>query len=76
MPLYCCRACGFATTAAWRNAVNAHDVGVPLCEGELEMRANFAAQPQVFPWRTHRVQGIRRGAELPDSVTDPARSRA
>lgn len=46
MPLYCCRVCGFATTASWRNAVAAHSVGAPHCAGEVEMMANFGGLPE------------------------------
>jgi hypothetical protein len=76
VPLYCCRACGFATTASWRNAVKAHDVGAPHCGGELEMRASFATQPPAFPRRTPPDGGIRLGAELGGPATDPARDQA
>ena len=46
MPLYCCRVCGFATTASWRNAVAAHSVGAAHCAGEVEMMANFGGRPE------------------------------
>lgn len=54
----------------------AHDAGVPQCEGELDMRANFAAVPQVYPSRGPRAEGARRGAGRADPVTDPARDEA
>lgn len=76
VPLYCCRACGFATTASWRNAVTAHEVGAPHCEGELEMRASFAPQPPAFPRRIAPAGGVRQGAELGHPSTDSARDPA
>jgi hypothetical protein len=45
VPLYCCRACGFATTASWRNAVMAHHVGSSGCDAELEMVVSFVGRP-------------------------------
>jgi len=76
VPLYSCRACGFATTASWRNAVTAHDVGAPHCQGELEMRASFTVPPPAFPRRVASADGVRLGAQLGDPATDPAHDQA
>jgi hypothetical protein len=76
VPLYYCRACGFATTASWRNAVTAHEVGAPHCEGELEMRASFASQPPTFARRVFPAEGVRLGAELGRPANDPAQGGA
>jgi hypothetical protein len=39
--LYRCGHCGFATTAFWNTAVQAHAIGCPECAGEIELVARF-----------------------------------
>jgi hypothetical protein len=73
VPLYCCRACGFATTATWRDAVTAHEVGSSECESELEMVVSFVGRPP----ESGRVRGWREGGasrhERGEPATDTAR---
>jgi hypothetical protein len=76
VPLYCCRACGFATTATWRNAVMAHRVGSRECEAELEMVVSFAGRPQRSGWVGPRVEGSGSGSEGGDPAPDSARGSA
>jgi hypothetical protein len=73
VPLYCCRACGFATTASWRNAVMAHHVGVPECAGELAIVVSFGGGPPESGRVRTRPEGSRAAAEGADSANDPAR---
>ena len=40
-PLYRCGHCGFATTAFWDTAVQAHAIGCPECAGEVELVTRF-----------------------------------
>ena len=73
VPLYCCGACGFATTASWRNAVMAHHVGSPECADELEMVVSFPDRlPELGRVRT-RAERSRAAAEGADPANDPAR---
>jgi hypothetical protein len=76
VPLYCCRACGFATTATWRNAVMAHHAGSPECEAELEMVVSFAGRPRESGRVRAWGEGSRPGAESRDPASDPARGSA
>ncbi len=39
MPLFLCPICGWTTTASPAQAVRAHELGVPDCEGILEQVA-------------------------------------
>jgi hypothetical protein len=75
VPLCCCRACGFATTASWRNAVMAHHVGAPQCAGDLEMVVSFAGRPPESGRVRPRVDGGR-ATEDGDPATDLARGSA
>jgi hypothetical protein len=75
VPLYCCRACGFATTAKWRNAITAHRVGSPECEAEVEM-VGFASRPQESGRERPQVGGSGSGSESGDPARDPARGSA
>ncbi len=74
VPLYCCRACGFATTASWRNAVTAHDVGSPYCAGELEMVVSFSERPPDPG--LGRMTGKRSAVEAHDPAVGPAQDPA
>lgn len=78
VPLYCCRVCGFATTASWRNAVAAHAVGAPLCAGAVEMMANFTARPEESGRTREPRGGDRTGAatDRRDPAHDPAQDPA
>jgi hypothetical protein len=77
VPLYCCRACGFATTASWRNAVVAHDVGSPYCAGELEMVVSFSGRPPDSDLERERVASDRSGgSERRDPAVGPAQDPA
>ena len=50
MPLFLCPICGWTTTASLAQAVRAHNLGVPDCDGMLEQVA-FAGK------RTSRSAG-------------------
>jgi hypothetical protein len=77
VPLYCCRACGFATTASWRNAATAHNVGSPFCAGELEMVVSFAGRPPDSDLGRPRVTSSRSGvADRRDPAAGPAHDPA
>jgi len=76
VPLYCCRACGFATTALWRNAVMAHRVGSPDCVAELEMVVSFGGCPQESGRMRAGGDGGGSDTEGSDPATDPARGSA
>ncbi len=39
MPLFLCPICGWTTTASLAQAVRAHELGVPGCDGILEQAA-------------------------------------
>ena len=76
VPLYCCRLCGFATTASWRNAVAAHAVGAPHCAGQVEMMANFTARPEESG-RAREPRGAGKAgasADRRDPAHDPGRT--
>lgn len=76
VPLYCCRACGFATTASWRNAVTAHDVGSPHCPGELEMTVSFSGRPPDSDVGHERMTGKRSAGARHDPAVGPAQDPA
>ena len=76
VPLYCCRACGFATTASWRNAVMAHHVGAPQCAGDLETVVSFAGRPPDSGQVRARIEGGAAANGRGDPAIDPAQGPA
>jgi hypothetical protein len=58
MPLFLCPICGWTTTASLAQAVRAHNLGVPDCDGILDQVA-YAGEPL----RGNRRKRPRSGAE-------------
>jgi len=69
VPLYRCSGCGFVTTASLGNALRAHAVGSPDCQGDLELAADFSKAPENAP-RLGRAKSRSR-QPIADTPADP-----
>ncbi len=61
MPLYCCEACGWATTGLRVDAVSAHQTQCPECAGLLRLTFNKVAPEPPLASVLERPYALFRG---------------